>query len=97
VEPSEALVGLFSSHRCSVDAVEQVEGTVWGTTSGCNVKFHNFYGYWEYRVYQTLISLISKNLQCFNKACRDTTPLFTIHTMLAAPDVIAVPTGNEVS
>jgi hypothetical protein len=77
--------------------LKQVEGIVWNTTSGCNVKFRNYYAYWEHRIYQVLINLVTKNLQSFNCSYIDKTPLFRIHAMLAAPDVVVCPTGNEVS
>jgi hypothetical protein len=76
---------------------KQIEGVVWNTTSGCNEKFRAYYGHWEYRIYQALINLVTKNLQSFNRSYIDKTPLFRIHAMLAAPDVIVYPTGNEVS
>lgn len=47
-------------------------------------------------MHQTLVNVITTNLQIFNIAYSGDVPLFRVHTFLAAPDVVISPTGNEV-
>jgi len=75
----------------------QVEGIVWNTNSGSTVKFHAYYAYWEYRVYQSLVKLVVTNLRSFQNVSSHRPAYFRIHALLASPDVVIYPIANEVS
>ncbi|XP_064612357.1 LOW QUALITY PROTEIN: dynein axonemal heavy chain 10-like [Liolophura sinensis] len=87
---------LARKYRAIGPLLTKMEGLVVHTNTGKSPKLHNYYSYWEKKVYEALTKLILTNLRAFNDAVAGSKPLFQVETLLAAPDVVLHPQANDV-
>uniref|UniRef100_A0A670KCY6 Dynein axonemal heavy chain 10 n=1 Tax=Podarcis muralis TaxID=64176 RepID=A0A670KCY6_PODMU len=74
----------------------KMEGLIVNTNTGRASRLVHYYAFWEKKVYQSLTTLILKNLQSFNAAVIRNTPLFQAETILSAPEIILQPHALEI-
>ncbi|XP_067660223.1 dynein axonemal heavy chain 10-like [Haliotis asinina] len=87
---------LARKYRAIGPLLTKMEGLVVHTNTGRSPKLHQYYSYWEKKVYEALTKLINNNLRRFSAALTGEKALFQVDTLLAAPDVILHPQTNEV-
>ncbi|XP_064619187.1 dynein axonemal heavy chain 10-like isoform X2 [Lineus longissimus] len=87
---------LARKYRAVGPLLTKMEGLVVHTNTGKSPKLHQYYSYWERRVFHSLTKLILNSLQQFNTSITGELPLFAVQTLLAAPDVVLHPAANEV-
>ncbi|ELU10552.1 hypothetical protein CAPTEDRAFT_221643 [Capitella teleta] len=87
---------LARKYRAIGPLLTKVEGIVVHTNTGKSPKLHQYYAYWERKIFNSLTRLIVDNLKTYNSAVISDKPLFQVETLLAAPDVVLHPAANEI-
>ena len=74
----------------------KMEGLVVYTNSGKSPRLKAYYFHWEKKIFDAIIRMVNSNLA--NLAYRmlgSSVPLFTVETLLSAPEVVLHPPANE--
>ncbi|KAJ3602265.1 hypothetical protein NHX12_030024 [Muraenolepis orangiensis] len=74
----------------------KMESLIMHTSTGKSKHMAKYYAYWERKVFDSLVQMVLRNFQLFNKALMGNTPLFQIETILSAPEILLQPKSNEV-
>ncbi|CAL8251349.1 unnamed protein product [Boreogadus saida] len=74
----------------------KVESLIMHTSTGRSKNMAKYYSFWEHKVFDSLVQMVQRNMQLFNKALMGSTPLFQIETILSAPEILLQPKSNEV-
>ncbi|BFZ18669.1 hypothetical protein BsWGS_21707 [Bradybaena similaris] len=83
-------------YRAIGPLLTKMEGLVVHTNTGRSPNMARYYAFWERKVFESLTKLITNNLVKFSTAIKTNNPLFTVETLLAAPDVVLHPQANEI-
>ena len=87
-------------HKIGQTMLPQIEFVVTGETSGRCEKMRMYYFYWERRIYNALIEMITRGLLTFksliNRKGSRPIPLFRVSTEFQYMKVITVPHINEI-
>jgi dynein heavy chain len=73
----------------------KVEGLVVNTNTGRSPRLASYYLYWERRVFDSLSTMMYKNLEMFYSRLRKDSPLFVVDAILSAPEIITSPQAKE--
>ncbi|CAL8247788.1 unnamed protein product [Merluccius merluccius] len=74
----------------------KMESLIMHTSTGKSKHMAKYYTYWERKVFDSLVQMVLRNMQLFNKGLMGNTPLFQIETILSAPEILLQPKSNEV-
>ncbi|XP_072367150.1 dynein axonemal heavy chain 10 isoform X2 [Scyliorhinus torazame] len=99
-ERTKDILNLVSKYKAIGPLLTKMEGLVFHTNTGKASKMALYYKFWEHRVYDCLVKMISKNLQQINISILGSSPLFTplfqVEVHLSAPEIVLKPTASEV-
>jgi dynein heavy chain len=92
------LAELAKKYKLIGPLVTKVEGLVFGTNSSKSPKMATYYAYWEKEIYNTIVKMITNNLNKLNEMLvNPSEPLFQIETILAVPDIALHLSPNEMA
>nr|XP_034835442.1 dynein heavy chain 10, axonemal [Maniola hyperantus] len=74
----------------------KLEYLILGTSTGRSAVMSSYYTFWEKKIFKCLVTLTLENLQDFQLALSEKTPLFQVDTVLVPPDITMRPTPAEV-
>ncbi|CAL8343019.1 unnamed protein product [Lota lota] len=95
-ERTKDVNGLTRKYSAIGPILTKVESLIMHTNTGKSKHMAKYYAYWEHKVFDSLVQMVLRNLQLFNKALMGNTPLFQIETILSAPEILLQPKSNEV-
>jgi len=67
-----------------------------GSSTGQSPLLTIYYNFWERQIYDSIRSMLVKNLERVLECAKRGTPLFTIDVRLSSPDIILLPSSSEV-
>lgn len=73
----------------------KVEGLVVNTNTGRSPRLVPYYLYWERRAFDSLSTMMYKNLEMFYSRLKRQSPLFVVDAILSAPEIITSPQSKE--
>uniref|UniRef100_UPI0037E7F8F2 dynein axonemal heavy chain 10 n=1 Tax=Semicossyphus pulcher TaxID=241346 RepID=UPI0037E7F8F2 len=76
--------------------ITETEHMILETSSGKAKSMADYYKYWEYKVMDSLVKMVLRNIQAFNMALMGDTPLFQIDAIVSAPKIALQPQSNEI-
>ncbi|XP_071339029.1 dynein axonemal heavy chain 10 [Trachinotus anak] len=76
--------------------ITKTEHLIMETSSGKATCMADYYMYWERKVLDSLIKMVLRSIQAFNRAMMGSTPLFQIDAILSAPKIVLQPQSNEI-
>ena len=97
IEKNRAMVinALARKYHAIGPLLTKVEGLVVNTNTGQSPRLVPYYLYWERRVFDSLSTMMYKNLEMFLSRLERDSPLFVVDAILSAPEIITSPQAKE--
>ncbi|XP_014779882.1 dynein axonemal heavy chain 10 isoform X2 [Octopus bimaculoides] len=95
-ETNKDLEVLVRKYKAIGPLITKIEGMLVQSNTGKSPKLHQYYKYWERRVCESILKMMTNNLKYFNYLVTSPKPLFYIEALLAAPEVILHPSANDI-
>lgn len=74
----------------------KLESLVLGTYSGRSETMREYYVFWEYEIFKSILEYIYKNIEKYLKSFTENKPLFEVDAILLFPDIALRPSAAEV-